>query len=130
MATMHRIPGLVDIESSLEAAKPTLAVDINRELASDLGHGELSRLPVPCAPSSPVKSPEPGRLRMGQNYDITVRLPREERARAANLDRLYLTSTLVDADGSPRMVSLGRLPSSCRRSASPRSTARICIAKS
>jgi HAE1 family hydrophobic/amphiphilic exporter-1 len=39
MATMHRIPGLVDIDSSLEAAKPTLAVEINRELASDLGLG-------------------------------------------------------------------------------------------
>jgi len=36
---MRSIDGLVDIDSSLKASKPTVAVRIKRELASDLGVG-------------------------------------------------------------------------------------------
>ena len=36
---MATVRGVVDIDSSLEASKPTLAIDINRDLASDLGVG-------------------------------------------------------------------------------------------
>ena len=108
MAAMRKIPGLVDIDSSLEAAKPTLAVDINRELASDLGLG-VAQIANALRPLVAGEIAGSWKAPDGENYDVTVRLPREARVRAANLDGLYLTSTLTDADGSPRMVSLRQI---------------------
>ncbi|HYH20830.1 MAG TPA: efflux RND transporter permease subunit, partial [Azospirillum sp.] len=39
MAVMRTIPGMVDVDSSLKAAKPTLSVKLDRDLASELGIG-------------------------------------------------------------------------------------------
>ena len=42
----------------------------------------------------------------GQNYDVLVRLPREERRMATDLGALYLTSSRTHADGTPMLVPL------------------------
>jgi HAE1 family hydrophobic/amphiphilic exporter-1 len=105
MQTMHTIPGLVDIDSSLEAAKPTLAVDIKRDLASDLGVGvaQLGNALRPLVAGDTAgawKAPD------GENYDVVVRLPQTGRTNIGDLEKLYLSSTYSGADGSPRMVPL------------------------
>jgi HAE1 family hydrophobic/amphiphilic exporter-1 len=42
----------------------------------------------------------------GENYDVTVQLPRAERYSAADLGSVYLSSNYSDANGVPNMVPL------------------------
>jgi len=105
MQTMRGIPGLVDIDTSLEAAKPTLAVDIRRDLASDLGLGveQIGNALRPLVAGDTAgtwKAPD------GENYDVVVRLPQAGRTNVGDLEKLFLTSAYTEADGSPRMVPL------------------------
>src|SRR4029077_3277363 len=37
LATIRSVPGLVDLRSSLEGRKPEFVVDVNRDLAADVG---------------------------------------------------------------------------------------------
>jgi HAE1 family hydrophobic/amphiphilic exporter-1 len=105
LAVMREVPGAVDAESSDEAAKPQLAVELKRELASDLGIGvaQVASALRPLLAGQAVgnwKGPD------DQFYDVQVRLSRADRARAEDLARVPLTSSQLDANGAPRMVSL------------------------
>jgi HAE1 family hydrophobic/amphiphilic exporter-1 len=105
MAAMREVEGAVDIESSDEAAKPQLAVELKRELASDLGigAGQVAATLRPLLAGQAVgnwKGPD------DQYYDVQVRLSRADRARAEDLQRVPLASSQLDASLSPRMVSL------------------------
>jgi len=102
---MGEIRGLVDIDSSLKAAKPTVAVRVNRELASDLGVGvgkigEALRPLLAGEAVSSWKAPD------DENYDVKVRLPKSGRENRGDLERIYIASNQVGADGSPKMVAL------------------------
>ena len=104
-SVMRSIHGLVDIDSSLKASKPTVAVRIKRELASDLGVGvgkigEALRPLLAGEAISNWKAPDE------ENYDVKVRLPRTERENRGDLERIHIASNLVGADGNPKMVAL------------------------
>ena len=105
MAKMAKIPGISDLESSEKGATPTLAIRIDAERASDLGLtnaaiGEALRPLIAGETISYWLAPD------GQNYDVLVRLPREERRMATDLGALYLTSSRTHADGTPMLVPL------------------------
>jgi hydrophobic/amphiphilic exporter-1 (mainly G- bacteria), HAE1 family len=105
MAKMREIPALVDVASSLETSRPTLAVDINRELASDLGMdvAMIGRALRPLVAGDAVttwQAPD------GRDYDVTVRLPSNERERGADLERISLASNRLTPDGRSQMVPL------------------------
>jgi HAE1 family hydrophobic/amphiphilic exporter-1 len=105
MAATREVPGAVDIESSDEAAKPQVAVELKRELASDLGigAGQVAATLRPLLAGEAVgnwKGPD------DQYYDVRVRLSTVDRARPEDLARVPLASTQPDANGAPRMVSL------------------------
>ncbi len=102
---MRAIDGLVDIDSSLKAAKPTVAVRIKRELASDLGVGvgkigEALRPLLAGEAISTWKAPD------DENYDVKVRLAKTERENRGDLERIYIASNQAGADGNPKMVAL------------------------
>lgn len=105
VAGMKKIPGLVDIRTSLSAPKPTLAVNIDREQAADLGLsvGQIGQALRPLLAGDAVTSWQDAQ---GENYDVTVQLPRSERYRAADLGNVYLASAHSDAQGLPHMVPL------------------------
>jgi HAE1 family hydrophobic/amphiphilic exporter-1 len=105
MAAMRAVPGAVDVESSDEAAKPQLAVELKRELASDLGIG-VGQVAATLRPLLAGQAVGNWRGPDGQYYDVQVRLSRADRARAEDLQRVPLASTQLDANGAPRMVSL------------------------
>jgi HAE1 family hydrophobic/amphiphilic exporter-1 len=105
LAAVREVPGAVDAESSDEAAKPQLSVELKRELASDLGIGvgQVASALRPLLAGQAVgnwKGPD------DQFYDVQVRLSRADRARAEDLQRVPLTSSQLDANGAPRMVNL------------------------
>jgi hydrophobic/amphiphilic exporter-1 (mainly G- bacteria), HAE1 family len=105
MQVMRDLPGVVDVDSSQKAAKPTLAIRLNRELASDLGLGierigASLRVLLAGEVASTWKAPD------DQIYDVKVRLSRPDRNTASDLERVYVASGQNLADGSPKMVAL------------------------
>jgi hydrophobic/amphiphilic exporter-1 (mainly G- bacteria), HAE1 family len=106
MARLAQIPGLVDLDSTLKPDKPTLAVDIKRDAAADLG---LNVNAVATAMRTLVAGTSVGSWRAsdGQNYDVRLRLAPEYRDAASDLSTLPLVFTA--ADGSARSVRLSQV---------------------
>ena len=105
VAEIRQVPGVVDLDTSSKPAKPTIAVEIDRALASDLGVG-VAQVGAALRPllagevASTWKAPD------DENYDVRIRLPIEGRRDVEDLARLTVASALPDADGAPRMVPL------------------------
>jgi HAE1 family hydrophobic/amphiphilic exporter-1 len=110
MAAMRTVPGAVDVESSDEAAKPQVAVELKRELASDLGIG-VGQVAATLRPLLAGQAVGNWRGPDDQYYDVQVRLSRADRARTEDLQRVPLASSQLDASGAPRMVSLRQIAS-------------------
>ncbi|HNT38680.1 MAG TPA: efflux RND transporter permease subunit [Rubrivivax sp.] len=98
------IPGLVDLNSSLQADKPTVAIRMKREAAADLG---LDTGAVGGALRVLVAGQTVGNWRADddETYDVVVRLAPQERVDAAQLRALPLMVGTA-ADGSARIVRL------------------------
>ncbi|MEI2625603.1 MAG: efflux RND transporter permease subunit [Giesbergeria sp.] len=105
-AQLKDIPGLVDLDSSLKAEKPVIAVDLRRDAASDLG---LSVGPVAASLRTLIAGQTVGNWRApnDETYDVNVRLAPEARATPAQIERLPFT--LAAADGGTRTVRLGQV---------------------
>ncbi|GMV75859.1 MAG: multidrug transporter AcrB [Rubrivivax sp.] len=101
------IPGLVDLNSSLQADKPTVAIRMKREAAADLG---LNTSAVGSALRVLVAGQTVGNWRADddETYDVVVRLPPGERVDAAQLGALPLIVG-SGADGSARIVRLAQV---------------------
>jgi len=110
MKEMRAVPGAVDVESSDEAPKPELSVEVKRELASDLGVG-VGQVASTLRPLLAGQAVGNWRAPDDQYYDVQVRLGRSERAQIADLARVPLASSRLDADGNPKMVSLREIAS-------------------
>ncbi len=104
-ARLRKIPGLVDLDSSLKPAKPSISVELRRELASDLG---ISLAQVGAALRPLLAGEDTGTWRGPDDeyYDVRVRLSPADRESAAGLERIMLTSSQLQADGTPRAVPL------------------------
>ncbi|MFX4941284.1 efflux RND transporter permease subunit, partial [Acinetobacter baumannii] len=79
---------VVDLESSLKAPKPTLSIQINRVLASDLGLSvnQIASALRPLIAGENVTTWEDER---GETYDVNLRLAEANRARPSDLENLY-----------------------------------------
>lgn len=105
-ARLKDVPGLVDLDSSLKAEKPVIAVDLRRDAASDLG---LSVGSVASSLRTLIAGQTVGNWRApnDETYDVNVRLAPEARATPAQIERLPFT--LAAADGGTRTVRLGQV---------------------
>ncbi|MBS0449929.1 MAG: efflux RND transporter permease subunit [Proteobacteria bacterium] len=123
------IPGLVDLDSSLKADKPTVSVVMRRDAASDLGLGVA---PVASALRTLVAGTTVGNWRApdDQTYDVNVRLAPEVRNAPADLARLPFLSTTMgaNADGSSRFVRLSQV-AEVRESTGPNQINRRSLAR-
>ena len=101
------VPGLVDLDSSLKPNKPTLEVQVRRDVASDLG---LSVAQVGAALRTMVAGQTVGNWRApdDQTYDVNVRLSPQSRNQPDDLNSLPF-SLGNNADGSARIVRLGQV---------------------
>jgi hydrophobe/amphiphile efflux-1 (HAE1) family protein len=118
MARVARIPGVADLESSEKGTSPSVSVKVDRELANDLGLdveriGRALRVLVAGDKVSRWLGPD------GQDYDVVVRLPREQRQEATDLGELYLSSGRLDADGLPVLVPLRQVATLAETTAPP-----------
>ncbi|TAK97265.1 MAG: efflux RND transporter permease subunit [Aquabacterium sp.] len=104
LAKLSKVPGLVDLDTSLKPNKPTLDIRVRRDAAADLGlnvdtiSNALSVLVEGKTVGSWLASDE-------QNYDIRVSLRPEDRRTAEDLRNLPLVAG-ADAQGRPRIVKL------------------------
>ena len=106
MDRFRAIPGLVDLDSSVKANKPTIAIQVMRESAADVGWSAASlanglRTLVAgqtvgnwCAPDD-------------QTYDVNVRLAPEFRNSPQDLERLPFN--VASPEGPTRIVRLGQI---------------------
>ena len=106
LAGLNGIPGLYDVDSTLKPDKPTLAVDVKRDAAADLG---LNVNAVATTLRTLVAGQSVGNWKAsdGQNYDVRLSLGPEYRDSAADLATLPLV--LTAADGSARVVRLSQV---------------------
>jgi HAE1 family hydrophobic/amphiphilic exporter-1 len=96
------------VESSYKPTSPALDIVVNRELASDLGVSMLqiaatTRALIGGEPAGQWEGPD------GENHQVVVRLPRDQRTGIADLDQIYVASYSFNADASPRMVPLRQI---------------------
>ena len=99
------IPGLVDLDSSLKAEKPTISVIPKREIGADLGVG-VAQIGAALRPLLAGEAATTWRAPDDENYDVSVRLAPSDRNNVDDLSRLMLASSQTNADGSPKMVPL------------------------
>ena len=116
MAKLREIPGLVDLDSSVKPAKPTIEVDVRREVASDLG---LTTSQIGSSLRTLVAGQTVGNWRApdDQTYDVNVRLSPDARNTPQDLERLPFALG-QNADGSSRVVRLNQV-ASVRESTGP-----------
>jgi len=105
-AQLLRIPGLVDLDTSLQAPKPVVNVEVRRDAAADLG---LSVASVAGNLRTLVAGDKVGNWRASddQTYDVKVRLAPEARTQPADL--LHLPFSVTGPDGNPRVVQLNQV---------------------
>ncbi len=106
---IESIPGLVDLDSSVKANKPTLNVEVRRDLASDLGLnigmiGNQLRTLVAGQTVGNWRAPD------DQTYDVNVRLAPAARNSPRDLERLPF-AVGSQTDGTARVVLLNQVAS-------------------
>ncbi len=101
------IPGLVDLDSSVKPDKPTLDIDVRRDVASDLG---LSITQIGKSLRTLVAGETVGNWRApdDQTYDVNVRLAQEARMAPGDLQRLPFAMG-TNSDGTTRIVRLNQV---------------------
>ena len=104
---LQAIPGLVDLDSTLKPDKPTVAISVKRDAASDVG---LNVNMLATSLRTMVAGTTVGNWRApdGENYDVNVRLSAESRDSIADLQRMPI-NVAAAADGSPRSVRLSQV---------------------
>jgi HAE1 family hydrophobic/amphiphilic exporter-1 len=124
LAAIRDVPGLVDLRSSLEGRKPEFSVDVNRDLAADVG---LSVGGIGAALRPVLTGEQAGTWEdeTGLAHDVVVRLVPESRQTETDLARIPVASSRIDArTGAPVMIPLGQV-ASIRSSGAPNEIKRL-----
>ena len=104
---LQAIPGLVDLDTTLKPDKPTVAIDVKRDAASDVG---LNVNMLASSLRTMVAGTTVGNWRApdGENYDVNVRMSPESRVSIVDLQRIPI-NVAAGADGMPRSVRLSQV---------------------
>ncbi len=108
-ARVGRIPGIVDLETSLKPGTPALSIRPNGDVASDLGL-TVQRIGNALRPLVAGETAGYWLGSDGQNYEVNVQLPKSGRTIASDVGDLLLTTgkTMTDSNGMivPQLVPL------------------------
>ena len=107
MEKVRNVPGLVDLDSSVKASKPTIRVEVLRNAAADLGLG-TAQIAGPLRTLVAGQTVGNWRAPDDQTYDVNVRLAPESRHTVQDLERLPF-AVAAGPDGSPRVVRLSQV---------------------
>ncbi|MCP5283665.1 MAG: efflux RND transporter permease subunit [Burkholderiaceae bacterium] len=104
---LAKIPGLVDLKSTLEPDKPVTAVRLDRRAAADLGLN-VNAVAGALRPLLAGQAVGNWRAPDGESYDVWLQLAPDARQRGDDLAGLPLLLA-PGTDGSPRTVRLGQV---------------------
>jgi len=103
------VPGLIDLESSMKATRPTLSLQVDRERAADLGLS-VGRLGSALRPLIAGETVTTWQANDGENYNVRVRLPGSLRQSAEDVTLLPIASgRLNPVTGQPEMITVGQV---------------------
>jgi len=108
MEKLKKIPGLVDLDSSVKPDKPTLDVEVNRAAAAEWGLsvgslGSQLRRWVAGETIGNWRAPD------DQTYDVIVRLPPSGRNTEGDIASLPIALPAPAADGQQRVIRLDQV---------------------
>ncbi len=100
-----KIPGVVDLYSSNRPGVPAISIRPRPDVASDLGLS-TSVIGNALAPLVGGETVSYWLNSDGQNYDVRVQLPRDERTDANTIGDLLISTNKLDGNGAARLVPL------------------------
>jgi HAE1 family hydrophobic/amphiphilic exporter-1 len=105
---LDKIPGLEDVETSLEKSKPELRIEFDRDRAGDLG---LNVAPVAMTLRAALTGEVATTIddAAGDSHDVRVRLRADQRRYAHDLLALHVPTDKDDARGDKILVPLGEV---------------------
>ena len=104
ISEFSKLPGIVDVDSSLETGKPELRVHIDRDKAADLGVNVASVAEtINLLVSGEVEATKYKDEERGRRYNVKMKLNPEDRDNPDDIKRLYARSN----DG--RLVELSNI---------------------
>ncbi|MCV2348652.1 efflux RND transporter permease subunit [Paucibacter sp. Y2R2-4] len=106
-AELIKIPGLVDLDTTLKPNKPTVSIEVKRDAAADVGLN-VNALATSLRTLFAGTTVGNWRAPDGENYDVVVRLGPDGRNALSDLQRLPL-NVAPAADGSARVVRLSQV---------------------
>jgi len=109
IAKLKDVPGLVELKSSLEGRKPEYLVEVNRDLASQVGLS-VGQIGASLRPILSGEKAGDWEDPTGLSYDVRVRMAPEYRTSEMDLLRTPIATSQVDErNGQPVMVPLGQV---------------------
>jgi len=106
MAQFSKLPGIVDVDSSLETGKPEIRVYIDRDKAASLGVDVTTIAEtINILISGEIDVTKFKDEKKGRSYDLRVRLNKEDRTDPGDIGRIYVRAK----DG--RLIQLSNLVS-------------------
>jgi HAE1 family hydrophobic/amphiphilic exporter-1 len=115
---LRDVPGLVELHSSLEGRKPEWLVDVNRDLAAQVGLsiGQIGNSLRPILSGEKAGDWEDP---TGLSYDVRVRMAPEYRTGEDDVLRTPIATSQIDKhSGQPVMIPLGQV-ATLRRGGAP-----------
>ncbi|WP_374352661.1 efflux RND transporter permease subunit [Chitinimonas sp.] len=106
---LKRIPHVTEVKTSLRAAKPSVDIEVNRELASQVGLsiGQIGAALRPLIAGDEIST---WRAPDGDNLDVVLRLPKSSRRISEDLAGLPIASRDIDpSTGQVAMIPLGQV---------------------
>ncbi len=100
-----QVPGIADLELSEKALTPALSIRLNNDQAAELGI-TVQQVGATIRPLLAGDTVSYWLAPDGQNYEVNVQLPKDQRRLSADLGNLYLTTNKKGPDGEARMVPL------------------------
>ncbi|MBA3507775.1 MAG: efflux RND transporter permease subunit [Betaproteobacteria bacterium] len=104
-AKVAAVPGIADLETSDKAANPALSIRLNNAAAAELGI-TVQQVGATLRPLLAGDTVSHWLAPDGQNYEVNVQLPKDQRQLASGLGNLYLSTDRRGPDGALRMVPL------------------------
>src|SRR6185503_13164543 len=105
---LRDVPGLVELKSSLEGKKPEWVVDVNRDMAADIGLS-VGQIGASLRPILSGEKAGDWEDPTGLSHDVVVRLAPEYRTSAADLARTPIATSQTTSGGATVMVPLGQV---------------------
>ncbi len=111
VAEFSKLPGIVDVDSSLETGKPEIRVHIDRDKAADLGVNAASVAEtINLLISGEVEATKYKDETRGRRYNVKMKLNPEDRDNPDDINRLYTRSNdgrLVELSGIVTVQTAG-----------------------